>query len=212
MSKMDERIIVVERATLFDNEKDAFQGVLTDNDKLDEISKRFDYFAVIRRGDAENDPTYKQPIPYVVVRRGNEIFAYKRLSGGGETRLFDKISIGVGGHMNKEDGLVTFSENVVENMIRELEEELEIDAASVELSTLGLINDDSNEVGKVHIGILVVADIQNEDNVSVRETDQLEGEWMTIEKLNQPDVYSKLEEWSKLALKAVSLEGGINAN
>lgn len=203
MGKMDEQILAVSRATLFDNEKDEFQGVLTDNDKLAIISARFEDYTVVRRGDAESDTTLKQPIPYVVVRRDNEIFAYKRLSGGGEERLFNKVSIGVGGHMNKVDELDTFSEQFLENMLRELEEELEIEAEHVALTTVGLINDDSDEVGKVHIGILIIADIGSGDNVSVRENEQLEGEWMTLEKLNQSDIYSKLEEWSKLSLTAI---------
>jgi predicted NUDIX family phosphoesterase len=208
--KWDEQIIVVSRKEIFDNENDVFQGVLTDNDKLTEMSFRFDSFSVMRRGN-EEDPTpaennaeinfdYKQPIPYVVVRRGEELFAYKRLSGGGESRLFDKVSIGVGGHMNKEEELDTFSENVFENILRELEEELEIDAQSIVITTLGLINDDSDEVGKVHIGILVVADLEPNNSVEVKEKDQLVGEWMTMEKLNEPEIYSKLENWTKLAL------------
>src|SRR5690606_19791390 len=106
MSKMDERILVVPRVVLFGlADGAAFQGVETDADKVaTALHSIAAHGRLHRRGDAERDPDYKQPIPYCVLtrkgERGLEVFAYERLSGGGEARLHGKASIGVGGHMN----------------------------------------------------------------------------------------------------------------
>jgi predicted NUDIX family phosphoesterase len=206
--KWEEQIVAVKRADVFNGEEDTFQGVLTDSDKLEEISLRFETYDVIRRGHA-NDPTpkennaeinfdYKQPIPYIVIRRGDEFFAYKRLSGSGESRLVNKVSIGLGGHMNAVEGAEDFGSIVWENMLRELSEEVIIEAEGAVISTVGLINDDSDDVGKVHIGILMSVKLELTDNVSVNETDQLAGEWMTKEQLLA--MGDKLENWTQIAL------------
>ncbi|MGG1266510.1 hypothetical protein ABE200_14490, partial [Brevibacillus laterosporus] len=70
-------------------------------------------------------------------------------------------------------------------------------AAERECNTIGFINDDLEEVGKVHIGLLVTLDLDENAIVNVREVEQLEGEWTTIEELLQPDIYERLESWSK---------------
>lgn len=222
--KWEEQIIVVKRDMIFDGENDTFQGLLEDVETLNRIGSRFDDYRVMRRGNA-NDPTppeenaeinydFKQPIPYVVVRRGEEIFMYKRLSGGGEGRLFDKFSIGVGGHMNLikdhegQEVADDFSSQVFSNMIRELNEELVIEGkvenqiVNISLSTLGFINNDNDEVGGVHFGILVVADVADDVEVNVAEVDQLEGEWVTIDELKNHETFEKLEAWSQIALEA----------
>ncbi|MGG0793690.1 hypothetical protein ABE137_06750 [Brevibacillus laterosporus] len=200
MGKMDEQILVVKRTELFNNERLAFQGIEKEPDRITRLMSNISTnYSVMRRGNAEDDPSFKQPIPYVVIRKGNELFMYKRLSGGGETRLHDKLSLGTGGHMNNED-VTTFEEVLEINLLRELEEELDIQAAEREFNTIGFINDDLEEVGKVHIGLLVTLDLDQDATVSVREIDQLEGNWTTIEELLQPDVYERLESWSKFVV------------
>ena len=117
MSKHDEQILVVERKKLFHEETLTFQGIQTKEKEVSSILNVFSSdFEVMRRGDAEEDPTYKQPIPYVIVKRDNEVFLYKRLSNGGEARLYDQLSIGVGGHMNPLESIQSFDadENSVE--------------------------------------------------------------------------------------------------
>ncbi|MED1666993.1 hypothetical protein P4U85_24535, partial [Brevibacillus laterosporus] len=101
-----------------------------------------------------------------------------------------------GGHMNDEN-TNSFEEVLEMNLLRELEEELDIQAAEREFNTIGFINDDLEEVGKVHIGLLVTLDLDENATVNVREVEQLEGEWTTTEELLQPDTYERLESWSK---------------
>ncbi|MGG3871305.1 hypothetical protein [Brevibacillus laterosporus] len=200
MGKMDEQILVVKRTELFDNERLAFQGIEKEPDRITRLMSNISsHYSVMRRGDAEEDQGFKQPIPYVVIRKGNELFMYKRLSGGGEARLHDKLSLGTGGHMNDENSS-SFEEVLEINLLRELEEELDIQATDREFNTIGFINDDVEEVGKVHIGLLVTLDLDKDATVSVREIDQLEGKWTTIEELLQPDIYGRLESWSKFVV------------
>ena len=200
MGKMDEMIIVAPRVNVFNNETLTFQGVNSDNETLKEVvSNLANTYSVMRRGDAEENPTFKQPIPYCVLKRGNEVFVYERLQGGGETRLHSKLSMGVGGHMNKFE-VEDFYEQLSVNLERELEEELLIDGDRLSLDTIGLINDDENEVGKVHIGLLVIAELKEDATVAVRETDQLKGMWLTIEDLTQSDTYERLESWSQFVV------------
>jgi predicted NUDIX family phosphoesterase len=197
MGKMDEMILVAPRKEVFNNETLTFQGVNSDEETLKIIvSNIANTFSVMRRGDAEENPEFKQPIPYCVIKRGNEVYVYERLQGGGETRLHNQLSLGVGGHMNKFE-TDDFYEQLSVNLERELDEELLIDGKRLSLDTIGLINDDENEVGKVHIGLLVIAELEKNATVSVRETDQLKGEWISIENLPYADTYERLESWSK---------------
>lgn len=213
MGSMDEHILVIRRSDLFDGEfadEFAFQGLETDFDIVNRLLyKIYRYISVSRRGDVEEDPTYKQIIPYVVLERlGGEddgkIFMYERLSGSGEKRLVGNISIGVGGHMNDEGFLDRGgSWNTIfhDNVMRELHEELIFNPENtfISLSTVGFINDDSDDVGKVHLGILIKALIGDKTEVTVRETDKLKGQWVSFEDL-KTKYYDRLENWAKIAL------------
>lgn len=207
MGKMDEIIIVAPRTKVFNNEELAFQGIERDKEKVYQIETNIaQHWSTMRRGDAEEDASFKQPIPYCVIRRGNEIFMYKRLVAGGESRLHDKLSIGAGGHMNRPEGpseAYDWSQVLEFNLERELVEELDIQSAARTLTTVGLINDDVNEVGKVHIGLLVILDIEASGNVEVRETEQLEGEWVTVEQLSSPEIFDRLESWSQFVVEVL---------
>lgn len=197
---MDEQILVVLRSKVFSNENFSFQGVETNQENVNKIMDSIsNTFTTMRRGDAEEDPTFKQPIPYCVIRKGNSLYVYERLKGGGEARLHNMLSLGAGGHMN-DTGHQTFDEILQDNLLRELEEELDIQAEEKEFTTVGLINDDENEVGKVHIGLLVILDLDSDATVHVRETEQLQGKWMSIEQLLKPDTYERLEPWSKYVM------------
>jgi predicted NUDIX family phosphoesterase len=206
---MDERILVIERGLLFDgvySDELAFLGVNSDEDMTGRFLGRLHKnFEIMRRGDAEDNPQYKQPIPYVIVKSGDKIFVYKRLGGSGETRLVGRSSIGVGGHMNYHEGCETFLDQICENAYRELNEELNIDFdGEVELSIIGTINDDRDDVGKVHFGILAVATFPEGTPISVWETDQLEGQWMTLDEIKETtEVLLSLETWSQMAVLAL---------
>jgi predicted NUDIX family phosphoesterase len=200
MGKMDEMIIVAPRKEVFNNENLTFQGVETDTYQTKQIVENIARtYSVMRRGDAEENPNYKQPIPYVIIKRGVQVFSYKRLIGGGEVRLHNQISLGVGGHLNDVEGS-DFYGVLADGLQRELEEELYINKDKLTLNTVGLINDDANEVGKVHIGMLVVGEVTEDEEISVKETDQLLGEWINIDELRNPEIFDRLETWSQFAV------------
>ncbi|WP_025909337.1 NUDIX domain-containing protein [Priestia flexa] len=204
--KFEEMILVAKRELLFDNEKLTFQGVSSDEQLNTEINNRLAAnIEVMRRGglndstpkenNAEINEEYKQPIPYVVIKRGNQVFGYARLSGGGESRLHDSWSLGYGGHANPTDD-EKFEDVIMTNLQRELEEELDIQAISQELKLIGLINDDSG-VGLHHLGLLYTLELDYKATIEVREKDQIEGFWLNVQDLKNEDVYPKLESWSQ---------------
>lgn len=212
LSKMEEVIVVAPRAAVFANERHAFHGFLAlREDPAGEVLRGLcaaPFHA--RRGDVEDDPSLLQPIPYVVVTRGTadrrEVFAYTRLGGGGEHRLHGRVSIGVGGHMNHLFDEVSLGRVVREEATRELEEELAFEdhsgapAPPPEARLIGLINDDSGPVQRVHIGLLALAEVPEGVTVSVRETEQLEGSWVTLPALAAGEMRARMEEWSLHAL------------
>ncbi|PAK28262.1 hypothetical protein CJ467_21530 [Bacillus velezensis] len=197
MGKMDEVIVVAPRDKVFDNGKLDFQGIEADPNAIDQIIKNLaENMLTMRRGDAEKDQSCKQPIPYAVLQKGDQVFAYERLRKGGEKRLHDQLSIGVGGHMNITEA-TNFWEAIDENLRRELSEELFISTSNLNLEVVGIINDDLNEVGKVHLGIMIIVKLPENTEVSVRETDQLKGFWLNEQDFDNPAVFNRLESWSK---------------
>src|SRR5690606_28979398 len=185
------------RSKLFENESLAFQGVSNDVNLLNKIIDNIDNsFSIMRRGDAEEDFNYKQPIPYAVLKRGNDVFIYERLTGGGEKRLHNQLSLGVGGHMNGVENY-SFNDLLYENLNRELDEELYISNKKFDINIIGLINDDENEVGRVHIGLLAIIELSDDVDVRVREVNQLKGGWIQIKDLINDDIYNDLETWSQ---------------
>jgi predicted NUDIX family phosphoesterase len=156
----------------------------------------------VERAHAEHAPDLKQVIPYTVVVRGGEVLLLRRLARGGESRLHDKLSIGVGGHINPEDlpgeGPTERRRLLETGTRRELEEELAIEGR-FELRRAGLMNDDSNPVGAVHLGLVQVAFLQGD--AVVRERDLLEGRFVRPAELRRLSADgAPLETWSALLL------------
>lgn len=214
MNKMDETIVVVPRKHIFGaNDELAFDGVSLDPGTLTAVLERLSSGCrSMRRGDAERDPTFKQPIPYTVLVRIQEpneidVFAYERLAAGGEARLHGRLSIGVGGHINTSLMDQGFDEVILREAQREINEEVVIcvpdPEVRPELTIVGLINDDSNDVGRVHLGILLVMTLPGNAQVQVRETDQLRGEWLPLRSALEPSVFERMETWSQLSLQAI---------
>ncbi|MGM0556198.1 MAG: hypothetical protein ACQEVA_07450 [Myxococcota bacterium] len=155
------------------------------------------HVAFARRGDLEQDPTRKQLIPYCVLTHGSDVFVMRRKSAQTEARLHDKLSFGVGGHINPDDARKNAADDVVQGgMLQELHEELFV-PDDLEPRYAGTLNDDSNEVGRVHLGVVYVCEAPR-DAVSVRETDKMVGEWYSPHDLE--DASNRLETWSQLLL------------
>ncbi|EOB9173936.1 NUDIX domain-containing protein [Staphylococcus aureus] len=200
MSKFDEQIIVVPREIIFNNEKNTFNGFLNKNKPEGQnIFDALSQYEVKRRGDMEEDPSYKQLISYCLLENEHgEILVYERLSGGGEARLHGQYSIGVGGHMNDVPGAESINEVLRVNAQRELEEEVGLsEQDSQNMEYIGFINDDNNEVGKVHIGVVFKITVSTND-VEAKETDTLRIKW--VEKGNI-ESYDDFETWSALILQ-----------
>ena len=143
------------------------------------------------RPDAEDDPTHKQLIPYVVVRDGERIFLTERTTAGGDARLHGKASIGVGGHLNPVD---EGQDPLMDGLRREWAEELETDWEP-EIKLIGLLTDDGNPAGAVHLGVVFTVDAGGRD-VAVREHEKLTGRWATRDEMFE--AWDRLETWSQL--------------
>jgi predicted NUDIX family phosphoesterase len=141
------------------------------------------------RGGMEQDASFKQVIPYVVLRDGGDYFLMRRTRAGVDQRLHDLWSIGIGGHVNPEDG------SVGAGLRREWVEE--IDAAVVpDFRFIGLLNDDTTDVGLVHLGLVFEAEAGGQ-RVEIRETEKLEGRFAP--RADVAAVADRMESWSRLA-------------
>lgn len=147
------------------------------------------------RGRVEHDPSLKQIIPYLLLRDGERIFLMKRTRAGGDERLHERYSIGVGGHVNPGDA------DVLGGLNREWREEIAADFVP-DFEPVGLLNDDSNPVGAVHLGLVYAADAAGRP-VAIRETHKLSGEFVTMDAVAQ--VRDRLETWSALLFDFLSV-------
>ena len=140
------------------------------------------------RPEMEADPDFKQVIPYLVLRDGERYFLMRRTRAGADERLHDRWSIGVGGHLNPEDG------DLLAGLRREWSEELDA-GFEPDFSYVGLLNDDDTAVGRVHLGAVFVADAAGRP-VAIRETEKLEGRFATPGEV--AGVHDDLETWSRI--------------
>ena len=141
----------------------------------------------IDRATAEVSPQYKQVIPYVIIRCGDDYFVLQRTARQTESRLHHKVSLGIGGHINPGHSLL-------DGLQKELGEEVEIDT-DFELRFAGILNDDSTEVGRVHLGAVYVLEAATRD-VRVRETEKMTGRWMPRAAL--APLRARMETWSQI--------------
>jgi predicted NUDIX family phosphoesterase len=196
MATADEKVLVFPRS-LFE-QLGVFQGFNPDVDRyltaiLDARNNRF-----MPRSQAETNPEFKQVIPYVVITDGRSVLHYVRGKKAGEQRLVAKGSVGIGGHINDEDhtlfafGLQAFQEAVKREVCEELSLQGEFNARPV-----GLINDDSTEVGRVHFGVVHVLFCRPEQ---VKKNEQVitQVEFVPIRELQAKR--EQMETWSQLCL------------
>lgn len=199
-----EQILVVTRE-LFDKLGE-FQGINTEVDRyLPELLHPSNNF-FMDRGVAEDDPTHKQLIPYCIFRvkdaEKTRYLHYTRGKSGGESRLHAQVSIGIGGHINPVDhredhlGLDTYMAGVD----REIDEELNIQGGFSN-KIVGLLNDDSNSVGQVHLGVVHMIDLETDD-VAANEDAIANLSFTTLEEL-RGDLYDRLETWTRNCVDSI---------
>ncbi len=171
-----EFVWVVKRDDLFRGRYPHGFEVLDDDGIGEAVLRLVSLGFFVERRHAERDWTMKQVIPYCVVVSGGRVLRTRRLRKGGEARLHGKRSIGIGGHLNPVDGRDVLGAGLA----RELEEELSFDAPWT-ARPVGLLNDDATEVGAVHVGLVYL--VETAMPPRIRETDVLEGDWVTVEEL-----------------------------
>lgn len=150
----------------------------------------------LERDVAEADPAFKQLIPYVIVRDGEAVFLMQRTLAGGDARLHGRASIGVGGHLNPvDDG----SDALMAGLRREWAEELATDWEP-RFELIGLLNDDSDPVGSVHLGVVFTVDAEGR-SVRVREREKLIGDFAATDEVIAS--WDRLETWSRLVASSL---------
>lgn len=191
MADPDEQVLVVAREAIMPG--DGWLGVRREGvaEALAVIAREGRFMP---RTLAEGDPSHKQVIPYLVLRDGPDWFLMRRTRAGGDARLHDRWSIGVGGHLNPGDG------DVEGGLRREWAEELVADFVPA-FRAVGLLNDDTTPVGAVHLGIVYQAEAAGR-RVAIRELDKLSGAFAPTGRVAQ--VREAMETWSQLVFDALS--------
>lgn len=200
-----EQVLVVTRKLL--EEVGMFQGIRTDGleaalGKLMDADNQF----FLDREAAEDDPSHKQIIPYCIFRCGDRVLHYTRGKAGGESRLHAKLSVGVGGHVNPVDmeGGKTGAAAYHAAVTREIEEELELPGEHPH-RIIALLNDDSNPVGQVHLGVVHLFDLPSEE-VASREDALANLEFAPLSDLAGP-LFERLETWSQFCVRHLAESG-----
>lgn len=193
----EEQILVVKREVI--ERVGMFQGLTFDVDRyLDCLFAPGTAF-FISRPAAEKDPSHKQLIPYVLMEHEGKVLSYVRGKRSGETRLVAKRSIGIGGHINPVDEMPLFGdfrEAYLNAVKREVEEEVIVETPYTE-KVVALINDDSTEVGSVHLGVVHRWTLK-EPKVSRREQMITQMDFLSLDELRA--VKDSMETWSQLCL------------
>lgn len=204
----DERVLVVPRTTVFPDA--AQQGFIAD-DAHTYLNRMGTNYRFEPRQSVEDDPSLKQLIPYVVFMHAGSVFLVRRSTSQSEQRLVGLHSIGIGGHINSSDtannpaisehGIDAFTHVLNEGLHREIREEVWLDEIP-SLRFVGLINDDSNAVGRVHLGLVYVANLST-PSVSVREHDMMTGSFVDVRDLAK--YHPTMETWSQIVVDSCCL-------
>jgi predicted NUDIX family phosphoesterase len=181
---MNEEVMVLRRETL----APYIAGRTFDLIAVDirDLIEREHFF--IPRATAEVSPQFKQIIPYVVIRHADSFFLLQRLAKQTEARLHHKLSLGIGGHINPD------TPTVLGGLRKELEEEVHVDS-TYDLHFVGILNDDTTEVGQVHLGAVFEL-VAERPTVTIRETEKMTGQWTARPAL--APMREAMETWSQL--------------
>ncbi len=189
----DELILVVKRDKLFPlGAWDGFKQVNFD-DYLQIIQDNKEF---LPRSLMEQDPAYKQIIPYLVFEHNNRYFLMQRHKKASEQRLQSKFSLGIGGHIRQED---MESSDLFDWAKREFHEEVHY-TGNLTIEPLGILNDDSNDVGKVHIGFVFLLH-GDTDQISVKSELQ-SGQLVTLKECTH--YAERMETWSQLVVECLT--------
>jgi predicted NUDIX family phosphoesterase len=184
-----EHVLVVPRDQVFPD--GAWHGFVDQHlERYRQIFRERSFF--MPRAEVEDDPAYQQIIPYVVFRHEDRYLLTRRLKASSEKRLRQLYSLGVGGHINPGD--LDNGDPVQDGLRREWQEEVEYEG-QFQAQLLGLINDDSSPVSRVHLGVVFVV-VGDRPEIRIRETDKLAGELLSLEEMRI--YYLEMESWSQI--------------
>jgi len=196
---LSERVLVVPAAE-FDR-LGRFQGFRGEADRYLDALLAPGLAGFRARSEVEDDPSFKQIIPYVIFRSGERVFTYARGRSGGEARLRRLRSLGVGGHVSEADAEGRGTVEAYEIALRrELDEEVEVRTPGP-IRRIGLINDDSNPVGLVHLGVVHLAEIELPE-IRPREDALADPEFIRLADL--PGRVEEFETWSRFCIGALT--------
>lgn len=194
-----EHVLCVRREDIFPD--GAWHGFMADDlDRAQRVIRERSFF--MPRSEVEDDPGYQQIIPYVVFRHRDRYLLTRRLKASSEKRLRQLYSLGVGGHINPGD--LAGGDPINDGLRREWEEEVDY-AGSFEARLMGMLNDESAPVSKVHLGVVFVLD-GDTPQIAIRETDKLSGELLTLEEMRI--FYLEMESWSQIVYDRLATDHG----
>jgi predicted NUDIX family phosphoesterase len=152
----------------------------------------------LKRSELEEDPSFKQIIPYAIISNKESFLLFRRTSGQTEKRLHNKFSLGFGGHMNPDDSMGSREQYLIDELKRELFEEVRLlNRCLIEdIEFIGFINDDTIPVGRFHIGLLYNIQVSNKE-VYINETHKMTADW--VDKPDLARFYAGMETWTKIA-------------
>lgn len=186
-----EEILAVRRKILFEKTTE-WQGINHEifNDFVSLIEKNIGF---LPRAHAETNYNYKQIIPYLIFTVHNKFFVTQRKATASEQRLASKYSLGLGGHIRKED---IVSSNIFDWSKREFDEEVSY-PGSFNIKTIGVLNDETSPVSKVHLGLVLLLE-GNTENITIKD-EHKSGTLLTLEECQK--IFPNMENWSKIVFQ-----------
>lgn len=191
MNKEDEQVLVIKREEVFP--RSSWCGIKPDeSDRVVLLASTVGEFR--RRSEVENDPSVKQIIPYIVFQYQDKYLLMQRLEDHSEQRLANLYSCGIGGHLREED--LEEGEGILDWAKRELAEEV-VYNGNLDFKVLGVLNDDSDAVGEVHLGVIIVA---KGDSPQIKVKDEHKsGRLISLSEASK--YYDQMENWSRIVFE-----------
>lgn len=197
---MEEKVLVIPSHYI------TITGFIEEEPVIDKLFQNAEAnYQFLKRNMAEYNEAYKQIIPQIVIKFQNEYLLLKRTTKQSEKRLHNKYSLTLGGHINPIDSSTSFASILEKALYRELEEEIYLEKITrFRMKRIGLVNDNSNEVSRVHLGIVYILEVFDKNEVEIKEKENMEGTFLTLEEIKL--FYDKLESWSQIILNKLEKE------
>lgn len=201
---MAEDVLVVRKEVLKEFISDNENNCLIKRRKLQILAAILENHTFMQRDLAEYDYDYKQVIPYVILRHDKSYLLLKRTSRQTESRLHDKYSLGIGGHINPILTTSPASDIILHGLFKELNEEVLIEKPG-NPEFLGVINDESSSVSRVHLGLVYIFELLSSE-YKILESEKMSGQWASASELSS--YYDIMETWSQIVYDNVVLNEG----